>query len=105
VHIEHGPPPIVNPEQQASWARQAAVELLGTHSVVPLGITNMAGEDFAFYMERIPGAFLRVGARFDGGEATPAHTPRFFAEDGSLFVGAALLAQTARVASASLARG
>jgi hippurate hydrolase len=56
-------------------------------------------------MERIPGAFLRVGAREAGGEATPAHTPRFFAADDSLFVGAALLAETARVASASLAAG
>ena len=103
VHIELGPPPIVNPEQQAAWARQAAVTLLGADAVVPLGITNMAGEDFAYYMERIPGAFLRIGAREPGGEATPAHTPRFFAADGSLFIGAALLAETARVASASLA--
>ncbi len=103
VHIEHGPPPIVNPDQQVAWAHQAAVALLGVDAIVPLGITNMAGEDFAYYMERIPGAFLRIGAREPGGEATPAHTPRFFAADGSLFIGAALLAETARVASASLA--
>lgn len=103
VHIEFGPPPIVNPEQPAAWARQATVSLLGADAVVPLGMTNMGGEDFAYYMERIPGAFLRVGAREAGGEATPAHTPRFFAADGSLFIGAAVLAETARVASASLA--
>ncbi len=72
VHIELGPPPIVNPEQQAAWARQAAVALLGADAVVPLGITNMAGEDFAYYMERIPGAFLRLSG---GGNATPlSHT-------------------------------
>jgi metal-dependent amidase/aminoacylase/carboxypeptidase family protein len=62
----------------------------------------MAGEDFAYYMERIPGAFLRIGAREPGGVVTAAHTPRFFAANGSLFVGAALLAETARVASAAL---
>ena len=103
VQIDLGPPPIVNPEPQAEWARQAALSLLGADAIVPLGITNMAGEDFAYYMVGIPGAFLRVGAREPGGEATPAHTPRFFAADGSLFIGAALLAETARVASASLA--
>lgn len=103
VHIELGTPPIVNPEQQALWARQAAASVLSPEAVVPLGITNMGGEDFAFYMERIPGAFLRVGAREPGGDPTPAHTPRFFAADGCLFVGAAVLAETARVASAALA--
>ena len=102
VHIALGPPPIVNPARQAAWAHQAAVSLLGADAVVPLGITNMGGEDFAYYMERIPGAFLRIGAREPGGDATPAHTPRFFAADGSLFIGAALLAEAARVASAAM---
>ncbi|MBC8087111.1 MAG: amidohydrolase [Phycisphaerae bacterium] len=104
VLIELGPPAIVNPEQQVAWAMQAAVALLGAQAIVPLGITNMAGEDFACYMERIPGAFLRIGAREPGGQATPAHTPGFLAADGSLFIGAALLAETARVASAALGR-
>jgi hippurate hydrolase len=102
VTIELGPPPIVNPETPAGWARQAAAQVLAPDAVVPLGITNMGGEDFAYYMERIPGAFLRIGAREPGGEPTPAHTPRFFAADGCLFVGAAVLAETARVASAAL---
>lgn len=102
VSFELGPPPIVNPERTAAWAREASTALVGAANVVPLGITNMGGEDFACYMERIPGAFLRIGAREEGGEPTPAHSPRFFAADGSLFVGAAVLAGTARVASAAL---
>ncbi|MDQ8159178.1 MAG: M20 family metallopeptidase [Gemmatimonadota bacterium] len=103
VRIELGPPPIVNPDQPAAWAREAALSLVGADGVVPLGITNMAGEDFAYYMESIPGAFMRIGAREADGKPTPAHTPQFFAADGSLFVGAAVLAQTARLASAALA--
>jgi hippurate hydrolase len=105
VTIELGPPPIVNPARPAAWARAAAESLLGPEAVVPLGTTNMGGEDFAYYMERIPGCFLRVGAREPGGEFTPAHTPRFHAAEASLFVGAAVLAEAARVASAALARG
>lgn len=103
VRIEWGTPPIVNPERPAAWAQQAAASLVGGENVVPLGITNMGGEDFACYMERMPGAFLRIGAREPGGDPTPAHTPRFFAADGCLLVGAAVLAETARVASAALA--
>jgi len=105
VDIALGPPPIVNPEQPAAWARTAAESLLGAAAVVPLGITNMGGEDFAYYMERIPGCFLRIGAREAGGAPIAAHTPQFHAAEASLFVGAAVLAETARVASAALAAG
>jgi hippurate hydrolase len=105
VTLELGPPPIVNPARPAEWARVAVEALLGAEALVPLGITNMAGEDFAFYMERIPGCFLRIGAREPDGAVVAAHTPRFHAAEGSLFVGAAVLASAARVASVALARG
>jgi amidohydrolase len=100
VHL--GTPPIVNPPVQAEWARQAASRVLGDAAVVPFGVTNMGGEDFAFYLERIPGCFMRVGAREEGGERLAAHSPRFTAAEESIFVGAAVLAEAARVASAAL---
>jgi amidohydrolase len=104
VDLTLGPPPLVNHEQPASWAREAVASVLGAGALVPLGTTNMAGEDFAFYLERIPGCFLRVGARLSGEAPIPAHTPQFFAAESSVFVGAAVLAEAARVASAALAR-
>ena len=73
--------------------------------MVPFGITNMGGEDFAFYMEKIPGCFLRIGAREPGGASIAAHSPRFYAADGCIMVGAAVLAECARVASEALAEG
>ena len=103
VDVELGTPPIVNPAREAGWAQTAVTRLLGDAAVVPFGITNMGGEDFAFYMERIPGCFLRIGAREIGGEAVAAHSPRFVAADGAIIVGAAVLAECARVASAALA--
>ncbi len=103
VTITLGPPPIVNPEAPVKWAREAVTSLLGPGSLKPLGITNMAGEDFAYYMERIPGCFLRIGAREPDGHIVAAHTPEFYAAEESLFVGAAVLAETARIASRSLA--
>lgn len=102
VTVELGPPPIVNPIEVVSWARSAAIAVLGAEAVVPLGFMNLAAEDFAYYMERMPGCFLRVGACEAGGEAIPAHTPRFYAADESIFVGGAVLAEAARVTSAAL---
>ena len=103
VTVNLGTPPIVNPVAGAGWARQAASAVLGEAAVVPFGLTNMGGEDFAFYLERIPGCFMRIGAREEGGERTAAHSPRFTAAEESIFVGAAVLAESARVASAALA--
>ena len=71
-------------------------------NIVPLGFLNLAGEDFAHYMERVPGCFLRIGAREPGGAVIPAHSPAFYAAEECLFVGAAVLAECARVASAAL---
>lgn len=99
VMIEDGPPPVVNTEQEAEWARRAAERVLGEGSVVPFGITNLGGEDFACYLERIPGCFLRIGAREPGGEPAPAHSPGFTAAEESIFVGAAVLAECAREAA------
>jgi len=103
VHL--GTPPIVNPPDAAAWARQAAAAVLGEAAVVPFGVTNMGGEDFAFYLERMPGCFMRVGAREVGGERLPAHSPRFTAAEESIFVGAAVLAESARVASRAIRDG
>jgi hippurate hydrolase len=102
VKIRVGTPPIVNPREGAEWAARAVRDVLGAGGLVPLGTTNMGGEDFAFYLERIPGCFLRIGAREAGGERVAAHSPRFAPAEEALFVGAAVLAQCARVASAEL---
>lgn len=92
-------PPVVNSADGAQWAIEAAVRVLGADAVVPLGTTNMGGEDFAFYLEKLPGCFLRIGARERGGEVIAAHSPRFYPAEESLLVGAAVLAECARVAS------
>jgi amidohydrolase len=103
VTLDIGTPPIVNPSAPTAWAREAATSVVGAGNVVPLGFLNMAAEDFAHYMERIPGSFLRIGARESGGAIIPAHSPGFYAAEESVFVGAAVLAECARVASAASA--
>jgi hippurate hydrolase len=105
VSLDLGTPPLVNSPEAAAWARLAVAAVLGEDALVPLGFLNLAGEDFAHYLERIPGCFLRVGAREPGGDVVPAHAPRFYAAEESLFVGAAVLAETARVASRALHMG
>ncbi len=105
VQMSGGTPPVMNDPRAAEWAAAAARTVLGEAGVVPLGTTNMGGEDFAFYQERIPGCFLRIGAREAGGQPVAAHSPRFAPSEEALFVGAEVLAACVREAVAALAAG
>ncbi|MFL5561580.1 MAG: M20 family metallopeptidase [Gemmatimonadaceae bacterium] len=103
VRISDGTPPLINVAAPVAWAREAVTALLGEPALVPLGTTNMAAEDFAHYLERVPGCFLRIGAREPSGEFIPAHSPAFYPAEESIFVGAAVLAEAARGSSRALA--
>lgn len=103
VTLKGGTPPIVNPAEPAEWARRAVTNVLGEDALVPLGTTNMGGEDFAVYMQSIPGCFMRIGAREPGGRVIAAHSPGYYAAEEAIFIGAAVLAEASRIASAALA--
>lgn len=102
VTLKGGTPPIVNPAVISEWAQRAVVNVLGEQALVPLGTTNMGGEDFAVYMQSIPGCFMRIGAREPGGRVIAAHSPGYYAAEEAIFVGAAVLAEAARIASDAL---
>ncbi len=105
VTMGTGVPPVVNSDDAARWAANAAAAVLGAESIVPLGTPNMAAEDFAFYLQRMPGCFLRVGARRPGEPVIAAHSPQFDVAEEAIGVGALVLAESARHASAALRGG
>jgi hippurate hydrolase len=97
VEIERGTPPVVNDEGATALAREAALRVAGPERVAPLPGANMAGEDFSFYLERVPGCYVRYGAR-PSGHAYPNHSSRFDFDEAALGWGAAWLAEVARMA-------
>jgi len=103
VTLDRGTPPLINTERESAWARRAVEEVLGAGAIRPLGLVNMAGEDFACYLEQLPGSFLRIGGRHADAPVVGAHSPRFLPADEAVSVGAAVLARVARVASEALA--
>jgi hippurate hydrolase len=102
VTVTRSTPPLVNPEPATAWARAAVTHLLGEAALTRLPSPNLGGEDFACYLERMPGCFLRIGGRAPGTPVTHAHTPGFLPDDRTILVGAAVLAETARRASAAI---
>ncbi len=76
-----------NDPEAAGLALNVAGELLGEDSVVEAENPSMAGEDFAFMLEEIPGAYVWLGV----GDVSGLHTPEFAFDEDVLPRGAALL--------------
>lgn len=97
VHIENAQysPPLHNQPAPTARARRAAVDIVGVDRVCELQSANMGGEDFAWYLGRIEGAYIRFGAAV--GEAHPAHSSRFDFHEDALAIGAAWYARVAHI--------
>ncbi len=60
-HMEKGSPPLDNHPVITRLVEKSAIEILGPEQVRRLEEPSMGGEDFSFYMERIPGCYFRIG--------------------------------------------
>jgi len=103
VRLIPGTPPLINSPEMAALARVAAIDVVGEENVVPLRTANMGGEDFSYYLQHAPGAYIRYGSQVPGIEGHPAHSSRFDIDERALAFGAAWLAAVARLAGARLA--
>lgn len=75
VDIIKGTPPLINDEEQSRYVEQVIKSYMGEEAFALMGIT-MAAEDFSFYLQEKPGAFIFVGIK---GEKSrfPHHHAKF----------------------------
>lgn len=98
VEIEHTrmTPALINDPQAIAAAQRAARRILPESHIETTGPLTMGGEDFAFMMEKVPGAFLFIGsANPQRGLDYGHHHPKFDFDEAVLPRAAALLAATA----------
>jgi amidohydrolase len=90
--IDRGYPVLFNDNEITDRAKWAAEEYLGSHRVHELDL-RMTAEDFAFYSQKIPACFYRLGtASADGRFTAGVHSPVFDIDEKALETGAGLLA-------------
>jgi amidohydrolase len=88
-------PPTVNDQASAAMISAAALDVLGAGSVVQTP-QSLGGEDFAWYLESIPGALARLGTRVPGTTVThDIHQPTFDVDERAIGVGIRVMASTA----------
>jgi len=98
VEIVPGTAPVINAPETAALAREAAIRAVGEEKVLKLATANMGAEDFSYYLQQVPGCYVRYGAQRPGLEGFPAHSSRFDFDEAALAAGATYLATVARMA-------
>jgi amidohydrolase len=90
--IENGYPFLVNDETTTTRARAAAEAYLGKENVEELPL-RMTAEDFAFFSQKVPSCFYRLGtANKAKGITSGVHTATFDIDEKALEIGAGLMA-------------
>ena len=96
LEIEHqrGVPPVVNDAHAVAVLRAAADAALGHEASVDTA-QSLGGEDFGWYLERVPGAMARLGVRAPGVPPYDLHQPGFDVDERCIGVGVRLLTEAA----------
>lgn len=88
------PPPLINDNTLTEIARKSAVKLYGKDVLIPTEKMTV-GEDFANYLEKIPGAFAFIGGGNEEVGMYANHNDKFNVDEDSLKMGSALYVQFA----------
>ena len=103
VDYERNVPPTVNEPVSTAILEAAASDVLGPEAVVPTP-QSLGGEDFAWYLESVPGSMARLGTRTPGSaDDFDIHQPTFDVDERAIGVGVRLLSATAMTALADSA--
>jgi amidohydrolase len=98
VEYTRGVPPAVNEAVSTAIVEAAATQVLGPEAVAQAP-QSLGAEDFAWYLESIPGSLVRLGTKTPGpGGHRDLHQATFDVDERAIGVGVRLMAATALAA-------
>ena len=92
IDYQRGYPVLVNHLRETDFARDVAETLVGTERVTRQGKALTGSEDFAFFLEEVPGCYLLIGngdGSGGGHGACMVHNPGYDFNDQNVAVGSA----------------
>jgi amidohydrolase len=91
-------PPAVNESISTAIIEAAAERVLGLDAVTPAP-QSLGGEDFAWYLESVPGSLFRLGTRRPGSDDNfDIHQPMFDVDERCIATGVRMMTATALTA-------
>lgn len=98
VDYVRGVPPVMNERNSVAMLAAAARSVLGARGVASTE-QSLGGEDFAWYLEKVPGALLRLGVRAETDDTAPdLHRGDFDVDEVAIGIGVRILVASALVA-------
>src|SRR3954470_773273 len=94
VDYQRGVPPVVNEPLANRVLADAVRSVLGDGGQVTAP-QSLGAEDFGWYLDRVPGAMMRLGTRTPGGATYDLHQGNLRVDERATGIGAKLLAETA----------
>ena len=108
LFIDYGYPYVFNDDACTQHVHDNAVDYLGADKVQWLDM-RMTAEDFAFFAQKIPACYFRIGVHVPGTPFSNLHRPNLIIDERSLELAAGLVAynaaQAAQAAQASAQLG
>jgi hippurate hydrolase len=92
MHYERRYPPTVNSADETELAAATAAGLVGMENVRRDMLPCMGAEDFGWFLEKRPGAYIWIG---NGAVGRPVHSPHYEFNDEILSLGASYWARLA----------
>lgn len=90
-----GPPPLTTDAKITEFARQSAIKAVGEENVMIMQKPVMGGEDFAYYLDFVPGTYVFVkNPLYVDGIAYPHHNGKFGLEEKHFVQGLKFFVQT-----------
>ena len=89
-----GVPPVYNEHTSTALLGRAIQTVVGADGLQPTA-QSLGGEDFAWYLEHVPGAMARLGTRTPGGPTYDLHQGNLRVDDRSVTIAAKVLAVAA----------
>ena len=86
IDFRRGYPPTVNSDRETEFAADVAAEVVGDGRVNRHATPSMGGEDFAYLLEKRPGAYILMG-NGPGDHGKVLHSPNYDFNDDALPVG------------------
>jgi amidohydrolase len=91
--FQYGYPALINDPEMSRLVAAACAKGIGKENVDFIR-PSMGGEDFAYYLEKVPGSFFRLGCRNEAkGIVNPFHSSRFNIDEDVLPFGVEMFAR------------
>ncbi len=95
--FEPGYPPTINDPVMADFVANVASTTFGSDRFIPVARSAMGGEDFAYYLQKVPGCFFLIGVEPHDRAGHPSlHSDQFDFTDAAIPVGMRMFVELLR---------